>query len=503
MHEVYSLIKSMDGAEKRYFRLYSGLHTGGNNKYIKLFDLIESGSAIEGLSKSQLPNLRNYLTRQILSALRLYKNSHSIDIVLREILDEIEILYDRKLYKSCYKRIRKLKKLAKDNERYLYLAAALRWEDMTDKFILNIKKIEEKINNSYSEELDAVNQYGNQVKYTNLISRLLLLEYKQGYERNPETTRQMEELLNSPLMKADERNLPERIRLMINQVKCTYYYSKENYPETGKYLQKIIGLIEQQKFLSANQMTGYLTQLKNQLIIFSYLKDEDRFFNTLEKMRGLPEKHPNISRKELDKMIYEASISEEINYYMLSGKMKEALSKTEYAETGLKKYAGKLLKINELSILYNLASVYHYNGRFDESIDRINKILNYPDTTISENIFCFTRLLFLMVNYDMGNYDLVESRIKSTGRFLNKRNKLYKFESLILRSIRKLLNAAGRANELRILNGIKNDIEFISGEPFEKRAADDLEIAAWINSKIKRSPFIDEIKLYKEEQQKQ
>lgn len=503
VHEIYSLIKNLTGGEKRYFKIFSSLHDGDNeNKYVKLFDMIESGGIRNDeeleekcpeIKRSQIPNLKNYLTRQILKSMRIYKSGFTADARLRELFDEVEILYSKKMHKSCYKRLREIKRAAYKEDKHLFFIMALRWEDTIDKYMLDVKRIEKKVNNSYEEERLAIKKQENFLEYLNLFSKVLLLEFKQGYERNPVIVSQMKELMDNPLLKNEENALTDRSKMMIYQSKCTYYYSINDYGRTKDYLEKIVGLMGAYNYSNAGQMTAYLTQMKNLLIVNTQLRKGGEFYSVLNKIRTLPETYPRIKGTELEKMIFEASCSEELNYYMVEGQLDRALEKAPYGEKGLKKYKGQLIKTNELNICYNLGSIYYYMNKYDEALEKINVILNYPDTSIAENLYCFSRILFLMINYDLGNYDLVESRIKSTVRFLNKRDRLYKFESFILDSIRKLLNAAGKDEEKEKLEEMKSDITLLSREPFEKQAADDLEILAWLNSKLSGRSFAEEI----------
>ena len=77
---LFQLIKSLDKAEKRNFKLFAGRNTGaGDLKIILLFDLLDKledydeGAFLKknsSLKKEQLPNLKSHLYRQILASLR-------------------------------------------------------------------------------------------------------------------------------------------------------------------------------------------------------------------------------------------------------------------------------------------------------------------------------------------------------------------------------------------------------------------------------------------------
>lgn len=118
---LFYLIKSLTKAEKRNFKLYV-LRQEGNAtaKFVALFDVIDGITDYDeqkilkrtSVSKSQLPNMKAHLYRQILVSLRLLSVQHSTRMQLREQIDFARVLYDKGLYKQSLKVLDKAKKAA-------------------------------------------------------------------------------------------------------------------------------------------------------------------------------------------------------------------------------------------------------------------------------------------------------------------------------------------------------------------------------------------------------
>ena len=82
---LFQLIKSLQKAEKRHFKLYIKRNSAKDDlKVIQLFDALEKLSdfdeknllkKIPGIAKPQLANLKNHLYRELLSSLRLLKSN--------------------------------------------------------------------------------------------------------------------------------------------------------------------------------------------------------------------------------------------------------------------------------------------------------------------------------------------------------------------------------------------------------------------------------------------
>jgi len=102
-----------------------------------------------------------------------------------------------------------------------------------------------------------------------------------------------------------------------------------------------------------------------------------------------------------------------------------------------------------------------------------------------------------MLRYELGNYDLVEYRSKSTHYFLDKRGRLYKVESAFLNFFQKKLpKIIGQKELVLAFKDLKKELEEIfsakggsaSGgkDPFERRALEYFDFISWLDSKFEQ-----------------
>ena len=107
--ELFNLIQSLSKSEKRFFKLSSSLQEGEKN-YLKLFETIEkqqqyNEAEIKKKYENEkfiqhLPSEKNHLYKLILKSLRGYHSDNSINSILKQELKNIEILYNKALYKT-------------------------------------------------------------------------------------------------------------------------------------------------------------------------------------------------------------------------------------------------------------------------------------------------------------------------------------------------------------------------------------------------------------------
>ncbi len=123
---IFDLIKSMNKAEKRNFKLFANrLGSGEETKFVTLFDCIDSLDEYDeakvlqrcvSITKRQLPNMKAHLYRQILVSIRLLEAQRNIDMQIRESLDFARILYNKGQYRQSLKLLDKAKETALYNE---------------------------------------------------------------------------------------------------------------------------------------------------------------------------------------------------------------------------------------------------------------------------------------------------------------------------------------------------------------------------------------------------
>src|SRR5436190_979017 len=119
---LFQLVKSLEKAEKRHFKLYIKRSSSRQDlKIIQLFDALDKApdyneqlllKKLPGIEKPQLANLKAHLYKELLASLRLLKSAESIDLQLHEQLDYARILYNKGLYLQSLRILDKVKELA-------------------------------------------------------------------------------------------------------------------------------------------------------------------------------------------------------------------------------------------------------------------------------------------------------------------------------------------------------------------------------------------------------
>ena len=89
----------------------------------------------------------------------------------------------------------------------------------------------------------------------------------------------------------------------------------------------------------------------------------------------------------------------------------------------------------------------------------------------------------MIAHYEMGNYDILESLIKSVYRFMAKMENLSTIEVEIFKFIRNSFHLSARELKPAFIE-LLNKLKGLEKNPLEARALSYLDIISWLESKV-------------------
>lgn len=493
-NDLYDLIHSLTKQEKRYFKLYSSIHSKGKEiSYIKIFDILEKQPIYEGkkLAKllanekfaGHLAVVKNYLYYSILRSLEHYHQS--TDAELRGMLNQINILFNKELYAQSKKLIQKAMLLAVKAEKHLV--------------ILELKEIEARImqtlsysgNNiaeleNYKTEVhNSVNKHINTVSYNYLRMKLFYHINKYGFAREKSLQKKYNSIMQHPLLNKKENILSGQSLNLYYLCHGTYYYVQQNYAKAYPYVKHRVHILESHSHLAEENPRTYIGALSNLINCQRELKKNNELKESLKKLQ-------NINKTTF--VLYSV-YNQTLSILLSTAQFMEGLNVIKEIEnTILKTQSGFLNnKEKEMNLYYKMAYVLFGAQKYKEANAYLNKIIQDKDMESSRlDGYCFARILSLITQFEMGKQDLLEYSIKWTYRFLYNRKHLYKTERHILDFLR---NESSHINNnsdmIRAFKKLKAELEQLNIFPFEKRVASYFDFISWLESKINNKTFAD------------
>lgn len=440
---LHELIHSLEPAEKRHFKIFAKRHIlNGENQYLRLFDVLESLPKYdESLVKHRLGRTRfaenlssskNYLYNLLLRSLRNYNAGASTKINLQELRLDIHTLIDKGLLKQALKLIKKAKKLAAQHQYDIdQLEIVLLERKLIRRYTSN--KADTLLGERQAEAATCIRRVQEQFQMLDLYETVFL-----NYRNQNKSQTDLIKVVQQAEILATET--PEELSFEATNyyhlLNYHYAYGARDYKKANFHLHALIDLLENNPFLIEEDQDRYLNHLNNYLNTCLPLNKLEEFPRVLEKMRQVPAKSFKIKA-----LIFNNGYYLEMLYHLIRQEYQAVIQMVPKIEAGLKEYAANITKSRKLTFSYNIAIAYFLEKSYDHALEWINRILYEPKLEERQDIQSLARIFQLVIHFELGNADFVESLILSANRYLLKKDKRDSAEFLIIKHLKEALYA--------------------------------------------------------------
>ena len=183
----------------------------------------------------------------------------------------------------------------------------------------------------------------------------------------------------------------------------------------------------------------------------------------------------------------------ELGYYMMTVKIQKGLEAAKWIEMEMLEFDDIMSSFEKFSIYMNLAFLYFMSGKYKETIGWLYKIISAGGLKARADFDSMVRIFYIIAQYEKGSSaQFMKSLLRSTYRFLIKREQMYKYEKIILDFIRKKLIKVDSPEDLiGTLKILREQLLVIQKDPFEGRPLEYFDLISWITSKIENRPFVE------------
>jgi hypothetical protein len=489
---LFLLIKSLSKGEKRYFKLQIAKQAA-SAKIVRLFDLIDKQGIFDDeailqkapeIKAEQLSNLKAHLYERILHSLRLFHLSSSTDIQIREYIDYARILFDRSLYKQCLKVLKKAKKLAVKNDNLEQMLEILKWEKQVVAQGIDTDD-QEKVNAIIGEVKDVNNRINNINLLSNIQVKLNNWYIKTGFIRKAHDYEEVREFVRTNLPEFREDDLTFNEKLNLFSVYVSYYLFVHDFHNAYHFVRKWVQLFDDSPEFIPIKTEMYIRGINKLMLTQSRLQKYQEFVASGNKLKAIY-KIPGITLNEnIRLMLFKYTTIYDINRHFLTGDFSGGISLITQIEHGLDQFVDKLGKHSAITFYYKFACMYIGDSNHRMSAYWLQKIINQQNVDLREDIHCFARILNLINHYEMGNADIVDYYIKSTYRFLLKKDDLGNYQKYIMNFLRNLNKGTTEGELIARFKKLRSQLLTLV-DPYEKRAFIYFDIISWLESKIQK-----------------
>lgn len=499
-HKLFRLIKSLSGPEKRYFKVFVNDDGKRDSKYIRLFDAIDAQEVFdeEALKRTVYPDkpiesrkyseLKAYLYDTILKSLQAYDEKSAVDFRLKGLLQSIRVLYRRGLFEDARGLLAKAKKQAARHEHFNTLLELLDWEKQIAYARTDIAFLDRELERIDREEKQVLEQLGNLSDYRNIFLRLLVNLRKDNTLRQRSERVRLDAFVDTPLLRSFEQAQSYHARVLYHRIYSLYHYATgdlRQFYETGR---RLIALMESEPHFLREDVSEYISALSNFIRSCGELRRFGEVERYLEKLRRVKP----LTRDD------ELKIHRQ--YYQL--KFSLCIEKGDFVE-GMEALGRHLRERDRFDPVffenYSFYIAYFYLAfgaeRYEDALTYLNKALSFSRSIERQDLQTIARILNLIVHYELGNTVLLESLLRSTYRFLKKRDALHEVERKILNFVREAIEAPSAQARRQVFRSHRAVIAELREDPFARGLLlRQFDVLAWLESKIQGKSFAEVVR---------
>lgn len=497
---LFELIQNLSKAEKRYFKIFSSRHTiGEENNYIRLFDYIDQLEEYDEailfehfkgepfLNKFSITKSRLY--DHLLRALDSFHSNNSIDAQLHRMLHGADILYNKGLYDQSKKELISARKIAEKNQKQFIL------QEINHRF----KRLIETFNYTSSSQEDLSTLFESDqslslhIEYQNNLwfykSQLFKLLNCKGQIRSDEERKEFDQIFHAiqDLKRPDSQTFESRY--LENHILSAYHFATLNQNKSLEYLLANFQLLEDNIEKIKQEPSRMMVVLSNIIHLCTAIMDFQSADKYLDELKQFADKYQIELSTDLKIKYFSSTSSIELMLVNQTGNFERVAQIAQQIEKGLNEFSTTISGTRKAYLSFQLGTAFFGIGDFHKSLKWINTITNETQLDEKEDIAAFANILSVIIHFELNNERFLPYSIRNAVRFLKKRNRSYKIESLFLKYFTKLLRTTNHFDRLELIEEIEQSIHQIALDPLESVALEYFDFTTWLESKRMQCSF--------------
>ena len=492
------LINNLTKQEKKEFSLY--ISNKPEKDYIFLFRLIDDKkvsdpeelkmSFLAAKPTSSFNTVVIYLFDLLIDILtRLRTEQDSYYLLFNELL-HARVLYEKSMYQECFQVLKKVKEKAVYYENHFALLVAQRlelnylltldFEDMDEQKLLNKQY---KMNNT----LKSIRQLNEQSSLYELLKYRMI---NRGAWRSLEDTQKLDDLVTSEISIVASAGV-ENFEIKKNHqlFQANYFITVGDYKAAFNSFVELNKLFEENSHLWNNPPVYYLMTVEGML-------ESLRIMHNYEGMNYFIQKLAKLSSPS-------SSFQLNVMYVIFIYRLFSFIDAGDFDKAGIwiaehqTSLIDKMLLLKEqqqAEMSLYIALIHLGNGEYRKARKRLSATIGRGHL-YSLPLFRTIRIVNVMIHYELGDVDYIQSEIRSIKREMSK-NKGYnlKVESFLLKFLNYSFADTNRKKRAEIWESMAEEVHALYADKYETQILRKFDFVAWVEAKIFEVPLSDILK---------
>lgn len=498
-NDIFELVRVMTRKEKSFFRRYFRLNSAGRDgSVLKLFEIMADYSInndiynenelkrhIDEKTLRHFPVTKNNLYNLILKSLTEYRRENNNENRVKSLLEQYDILFSMSLLRQAEGVLKKAKKIAMENEQFMEINNILNRERTLARYMLDADgfgSVVERVHNEQNENLEKlknltdVNDLGNRIT-------ILLQKYPTSKTRDVGEKKERNKVFNDPLLNDENKMLSSITLKRFYNLNVVLKEWEGDLKASLKFAKKYADEVEKAVRNNRATLHEFIIAQYSVLTSSGRTHNMELYETAYNKLANFQTRFPDATERDrleasymLGLSVFSASAD---NYYPERGE-KMLID----ADDNFKKYERELSIQQKIVWYFVIARFCFFKGSYYDAGRWLNRLIQIPNIDVSQDYQCYARIMNLVVAYESGNPDRIEHELRRSYYFLTKRNKIYKYEKIILEYTRQAFRVRSQNEINEMLEFMHRDLSAIFNDPYEKNAFDAFNMLPWLEEKI-------------------
>lgn len=483
------LINSLTKAEKKSISS-SMMNTTSN--FENLYQIIQKNkNATSDLVRSEYDTICTgtsfetaviYLKKHLLNAILELHKYQDVNFLLFDNIAKARILFEKSLYKDCFKTLKKTKSLALKHENHYAFLISSRLE-LDYLLSLNYPEIDE---NTLLKKQYKMNESLLIIQKTNQLSSLFeLLKHRIIYTGNARTELQKNKLNDLVMSEMSIINSFTKENVEINKLhqlfQANYLIDVGDFKSAQRSFHELNLLMEKNKHLWSDPPIYYLFTIEGILDTLRGLRNYEGMIYFVEKLKKLQGSFQNFNlRIQCTIFLYELAP------LLDKGDYNSSYEKLMYDSKDLLKNEHLLSLSQNAELKLHIALIHFGLRNYKKAQNILNKIIFASKDYSQLPLYRTIRLVNLMILYELKDFEFIKYESRTLKREIKGAKNGYNIEKEIINFVNKQNVPYLESHRLKLWSEKEKKFKLISKVSYEKQTLKYFDFLIWIESKIKR-----------------
>jgi len=429
-----------------------------------------------------------FIYKTIINYLEEYRTSYDTKVL--QWLNEMEGLYNKRLYKASFYYLENSYKLATLYEDFENLDKILKWKK---RFVaLGITKDETKP--TIDEELLSIRIKAANYWQYKILNQKVINGKTKVYATEDDKIKTLEELTEDPLLQSEEHALSTTAKMHFHEIAALISMEFADFKAVKAHWKAMIDLFEQNAQFIHKKVQPYIYIIHNYLNLCLLLNQYKEMERGIEVLDELPKRFPHIINRMLFEDVKLKVYSHKFNLFAKQDLFYKCFKMTPEVDYFLSRSKTPLNPLVKSVLYFDLARILHLYDKYDKAIQKLDQIIALEEEGVNINFKLISHSLKLICLIDLNSQYRLERDLEEVKDFFKQNKVKLKVHQLILKLAEEILKAENEKNKEKVFEKYYQSAQklVISKDKHIKFNQFDLE--TWLFSKVKQERFLNLVK---------